>query len=163
VKLSTLNKRLATVATVSAIAVAGTGALVPASAQAAPTYWTFKNTKTGTCLTAGTSGVAFLGTCNGSSYQQWDWLGNSSNGDNQLLSRATGLCLATDHKNSLNAVWTSSCNWVDGQRWYYNAATKRMFSYLSGYLMSSPDSAGVYVADDSRTWLDYMAWDGSHT
>jgi hypothetical protein len=167
VNISRLNKRLAVVA--AAVAAAGTGALVPSSAQAA-TYWKFQNTKTGNCLTGGDDGAAFLSPCvSGNVNQQWMWTGGdtASTPYNRLENAATTWCLATDYKTERNAVWTTkACSWADnGQRWNYSGTNKGIKSKLGTLLRSNPGSVAVYgsIQNDYLSYMDYTYWNGSHT
>jgi hypothetical protein len=144
--------------------VAGTGALFPASAQAAPTYWTFQNHRFETCLTAGQSGSAFATTCNlDSHYQQWDWVGDA--GFKQLRNRATGRCLMTDNKTSVNAVWTSACDSSAlGQKWWYFADTYTLQGLLGDgddSLLRTSDTKDAVYATRGRSEADsYYNWWG---
>ncbi|MEU4212757.1 ricin-type beta-trefoil lectin domain protein [Streptomyces sp. NPDC026206] len=159
------TRRLATVTAAGAI-VAGAALLFPASAQAAPTYWTFKNGQFGTCLTAGVTDAAYATVCNGGSHQQWDWIGVS--GDyNQLKNRATGRCLMTDNKSALNKVWMSTCNSsATGQQWRYDAAAYKIQGLPGGrndsLLRTSRTKDAVYSTQDRTEDDAYYIWKGSH-
>jgi hypothetical protein len=171
--INRLKKRMSAASAVVALA-AGFALLPPASAEAAPVYWTFRNLRVGNddqCLTGGkindrgTSSV-FLTTCNGSNYQQWDWRGTDTVDPSylQLQNKATGLCLATDNKSfHNNAVWASSCDWRDGMRFHYEASTHLN---LICSLLPSPsvcltgrESGAVYSDVDTDI---YAQWRGSH-
>ncbi|MGW3949418.1 RICIN domain-containing protein [Streptomyces sp. NPDC004752] len=139
------------------IAAAAVSVLAAPPAQAAATYWQFKSIETGTCLTGGTSGVAWASACTGSQNQQWDWVGDSSGADYpQLKNRATGLCLATDKATNFNAVWTSTCTWTLGQRWNFEATTGQFTSALGQALKAYSDGS-LHTVPGS-----YQAWDGWH-
>ncbi|RKN41170.1 hypothetical protein [Streptomyces hoynatensis] len=87
------------------------------SASAATTYWSFDNAVRG-CLTAGTSGVVFETACSAqNAFQDWQWIGSA---DDHLQNLATGLCLTTDDKSDVNAVWQGDCNASEhGQSWSF--------------------------------------------
>jgi hypothetical protein len=157
------------------------GVPLPASAETAasiPTYWTFSNLWVGngnTCLTGGNilsngTAHAFMSTCNGSSFQQWDWRGaepESPYPSLELQNKATGLCLATDHKSyDGNAVWVSSCDWSDGRRfsWMSNGAG---YHYLMSRLqnpnvfLTPRENGAVYANNTADSAMD--SWIGSHS
>ncbi|MFB7338237.1 hypothetical protein ACFC00_42610 [Streptomyces adustus] len=158
------NVRCGAVALIIAFA-AGTGIVIPTGAQAAPTYWTFHNFRFNTCLTGGDSGTAFGTLCNGADRQDWDWVGS---GDwKQLKNRETGLCLMTDNKTDVNAVWTSSCNSAaDGQRWYYTANLFRLQGMLGSgnesLVRTSDVKDAIYATDGGQVEETYYQWDGLH-
>ncbi|MFD9001412.1 RICIN domain-containing protein [Streptomyces sp. NPDC059582] len=147
--------------------VAGAGLLFPASAQAAPTYWTFTNGRFSTCLTAGDTGTAFATSCVGSTRQQWDWVSDGPGSSQALKNRNTGLCLMTDNKTNTNAVWMSTCNGSAGQWWYYDAATRCLNNILGGegdgYLRTDEVVRdAVYATDFGQTDDSYFHWFGTH-
>ncbi|GAA2428877.1 hypothetical protein GCM10010191_47570 [Actinomadura vinacea] len=154
-RIPTLRKRAVTTATLGIAGVAAASVMAAPPAQAAAVYWQFKSAY-GTCLTAGRTEVAFASSCNGSSYQQWDWV-HDSNGETyaQLKNRATGRCLATDNKNNANAVWTSDCVWRDGQRFHYNQPSGFFTNIWSKKLRAESDGA-------VRAGLELAYWDGWH-
>ncbi|MFG1811590.1 hypothetical protein [Streptomyces sp. NPDC049040] len=172
-------RRFGAVVTAFAAAVA-LGVLVPASAEAAaqiPTYWTFSNSMVGngnTCLTGGNiqsngTAHAFMATCNGSFFQQWDWRGSddSTYPALELQNKATGLCLATDHKSyDGNAVWVSRCDWSDGRRFMWMSAGGG-YHYLLANLnlpnvfLTPRESGAVYANNTSDAYMD--SWVGSHS
>ncbi|WP_052852883.1 RICIN domain-containing protein [Streptomyces avicenniae] len=112
----------------TALAVAFVGASAPLSTASAPstasginTHWRFTNEATGDCLAGEASGAVTLnGPCNRVKHE-WDWITSDAwEGGNLLMNAETGLCLTTDNKTSLNAVWTSTCNpAAPGQRWHW--------------------------------------------
>ncbi|NUP23124.1 MAG: ricin-type beta-trefoil lectin domain protein [Streptomyces sp.] len=161
--------RLATVTALSTLAV-GAGMIFPSSAQAA-TYWTFENGAWNTCLTAGDSGVAYHTTCQGSNRQQWDWVGSGHGQYLQLKNRETGKCLTTDFKNSVNAVWTSTCGAAPDQWWYYRGSDRALYNEgegngSTGFLRTSPtERDAVYTSSlaGSPVAGSYFTWIGSHT
>jgi hypothetical protein len=163
------------------VAAACFGILVPAPAEAAaqiPTYWTFSNLWVGngnTCLTGGqilSNGTAhaFMSTCNGSNFQQWDWRGadpGSTYPALELQNKATGLCLATDHKSwDGNAVWVSSCDWSDGRRFMWMSSGGG-YHYLMANLdlpnvfLTPRENGAVYANNTSDSATD--SWIGSHS
>ncbi|SDM98875.1 Cytolethal distending toxin A/C domain-containing protein [Streptomyces sp. cf386] len=156
--------RLATVTALSTLAV-GAGMIFPSSAQAA-TYWTFKNERFGTCLTAGDSGTAYATLCQGWNRQQWDWVGDGPGNFMQLKNRETGKCLVTDNKSDVNAVWLGTCNAVNGQWWYYAADTQGIFNNLGGpndgHLRTSNNPDAVYATDAGQEPASYYTWTGTH-
>lgn len=153
-------KRLAVVAALGAVITGATAT----TAQAAPTYWKFKNRYTGDCLTAGTSGKAYMAGCSSSTYQQWDWVGSGLY--QQVKNRATGRCLMTDYKTEVNAVWTSACKSVNGQRWHYFGNTEMFYNQGNGsntaLRTSSPSSAAVYACKLCNGWETALEWIGTH-
>ncbi|GHE45242.1 hypothetical protein GCM10018785_13610 [Streptomyces longispororuber] len=161
--------RLATVAAVGAL-VTGAGILAPATAEAAPSYWTFKNHRFNTCITAGDGDTAYGTHCQGWKRQQWDWIGGSHGIYHQLKNRETGKCLTTDFENPVNAVWTSACDTNKHQWWYYDADRKLLYNAKSGggstgFLRTSdvPDALYTSSYQDSPIGDAYFKWDGSHT
>ncbi|MEU6064673.1 hypothetical protein ABZ864_09265 [Streptomyces sp. NPDC047082] len=154
--------RLAAIATIGALATSA-AVLLPAPAQAAPTYWTFQNFRFHTCLTAGDSGSAYATLCNNADRQDWDWIGS---GDwKQLKNRYTGRCLMTDNKTNVNAVWTSTCNSSElGQQFYYTANLFRLQGRLGGgnesLLRTSDVKDAVYSTDAGQVDETYYQWDG---
>ncbi|WP_329527209.1 RICIN domain-containing protein [Streptomyces sp. NBC_01462] len=156
--------RLATLA-VSAL-IAGAGLLAPTSAQAATTYWTFENQRFGTCLTAGDSTSVFATACHTSSTRQnWDWVGSGHGSYHQLKNQETGLCLMTDNKTSVNAVWQSDCiTGAAGQWWYYDEDSWSIFNELNGapFLRTSDVKDAVYCTDLNQTTPSYYDWNGYH-
>jgi hypothetical protein len=158
--------RLATVTALSSLAV-GAGMILPSSAQAAPTYWQFQNSRFGTCLTAGDSGSAYATVCQGWNRQQWDWIGDGA-WYKQLRNRETGKCLMTDAKSDINAVWTSDCNSsATGQMWYYDSADFELYANVGGvtggYLRTSDIKDAVYTSQRNTSIADsYYTWFGTH-
>jgi hypothetical protein len=108
----------------------------PVAASAKATYWTFKNKKTGTCLTAGKVdngkdkyGKAFLRACprNGSDYQKWDWVEVDGYPDYKYLkNKRTGLCLTARIKK----VETAKClaRYSDEQGWLLKTQGPHLFN-----------------------------------
>jgi uncharacterized membrane protein len=167
--LTKIGRRLATFAVVSMLAATATTALATPAA-AAPTYWKFKNIETQECLTSGVKGgpddaptaSVYVRSCVGSNYQEWDWIHAGTY--KRLKNRKTQLCLMTDHKNSVNAVWLSKCGAAGddngptaGQRWAWTG-NKRLENYISGALRTSPTQGAVYAADDF--FDDRCDWSG---
>ncbi|MDD1063242.1 RICIN domain-containing protein [Streptomyces cocklensis] len=153
---TSLRKRAVSAASVAVLGAAVASVMAASPAQAAAVYWQFKSIETGTCLTGGTSGVAWASSCTGSSNQQWDWVGDSGGADfPQLKNRATGQCLATDDKSNVNAVWTSSCTWTDGQRWGYNATTQQFGSALGEALKAYSDGSLHTVPGSYQAWVGW--------
>jgi hypothetical protein len=155
--------RLAAVTAIGTL-VAGAGLMFPSSAQAA-TYWTFKNERFGTCLTAGDSGSAYATLCQGWNRQQWDWVGDGPGSYMQLKNRETGKCLVSDNKSDTNAVWMGTCSAVNGQWWYYDAATKGIWNNLGfggdGHLRTSRVKDAVYATDRDQEADSYYNWTGT--
>ncbi|MFJ7075896.1 hypothetical protein [Streptomyces sp. NPDC098781] len=156
--------RLATVTAVSALAM-GAGLVLPSTAQAAPAYWQFQNEEFRTCLTGG-SGSAFATNCNGSDRQDWDWVGGGT--WKQLKNRETGLCLMTDNKTDVNAVWTSGCDSsATGQLFYYRADNKLLQGLLGGsdesLVRTSDVRDAVYASDAGQVTGSYYRWTGTHS
>lgn len=148
----------------SALTLATTATLSPASA--APTYWEFKNTANGKCLTgSATTTAVWVSTCNDGQQQQWDWVG--SNTYKLLKNRASGRCLTSDSKSLNNAVWTSSpCDSsVNGQLWWFSGNdTKILADRWSDWLRTSPSgSDAVYATSETSTYADWAEWTGYHT
>lgn len=112
---------------------------------------TFKSLAYGTCLTAGSSGVAYATGCNGSSYQKWAWLDNQSY--TNLWNQATGRCLATDNATSLNATWTSSCLGVDGQKFHFDSSTG-LFTDIWGKKLRAESNGGVVAGTQLAYWYN---------
>nr|WP_238427372.1 RICIN domain-containing protein [Streptomyces adustus] len=156
--------RLATVA--AGALIAGAGLLAPTSAQAASTYWTFKNVQYGTCLTAGDSGSAYSTTCVGSNRQQWDWVGDGHSSYHMLKNRETGKCLRTDGVSNVNAVWTSTCDTdADYEWWYYNGDDRVLYVQPGGLDFLSTSSTvkdAVYSQGLDLSNLNLFKWVGTH-
>ncbi|MEU2564032.1 ricin-type beta-trefoil lectin domain protein [Streptomyces longispororuber] len=156
--------RLATVAAAGALATAA-AILTPASAQAAPSYWTFKNWEFHTCLTAGDSGSAYATSCSDSARQQWDWVG--SDHFQLLKNRKTGKCLTSDGKsdatNGQNSVWTTDCDKAIG--WHYGGDTRWLQNNVGdwdhGFLRTSDVRDAVYTSGKNQVGPDYYKWTGT--
>ncbi|WP_405795284.1 RICIN domain-containing protein [Streptomyces sp. NBC_01506] len=107
----------------TALAVAFVGASSSLStASGINTHWRFTNQVTGDCLAGEAAGAVKLdGPCNTVKHE-WDWITSDAwEGGNLLMNAKTGLCLTTDNKSSLNAVWASKCNAnAPGQRWRWD-------------------------------------------
>lgn len=156
--------RMAAVGVISGLTAAA-GLMFPASAQAAPTYWTFQNARFGTCLTGSDSGTAYGTLCQGWERQQWDWTGSGHGGYHQLKNRVTGQCLTTDFVNKVNAVWTSACDTNKSQWWFYDGDSKFLFNEGSssaslGYLRASDVKDAIYTSsyagnDIPTTWFQW--------
>jgi hypothetical protein len=161
-RIRELPSRLAVVAALGAVVTGATAT----TAQAAPTYWKFKNHATGKCLTAGTGTKAYMANCSGSTYQQWDWVGSTFY--KQVKSRATGRCLVTDYKTNVNAVWTGTCKSVRGQRWRYFGNTNMFYNEGNGSnfaLRTTTGSASAVYAcyyTGCDGWGTYLEWTGTH-
>ncbi|GAA5183095.1 hypothetical protein GCM10023322_21540 [Rugosimonospora acidiphila] len=157
-----LRNRLSMTAALAVVAM-GALSLPAAPASAAPIYWSFRNTFTGKCLTAGVSngrtGKAYVATCTYGASQEWDWV-NGVKGDEELRSKATGLCLDTDNKSATNTVWTSSCGlFSDGEYYSYSHDLR---SDLGTHLRTDPhDASAVYATRSKATDGAYFAWTGS--
>ncbi|MEO3868591.1 hypothetical protein ABGB18_07165 [Nonomuraea sp. B12E4] len=159
--IDALRKRVLTVS-LGLVSVAAASALAASPAHADPdgaeaaVWWTFKGSGYGTCLTAGDTQVAFATACNGGPHQQWDWI-HDSNGEPspQLMNRATGRCLATDNASGLNAVWTSTCAWGNGQRFSYDYATGNLNSVYGTKVRAESDGA-------VRAGSSFYYWYASH-
>ncbi|CAG7597500.1 RICIN domain-containing protein [Actinacidiphila bryophytorum] len=157
-KLRTLTQR-STTASLGIAAAVATTILVAPQAQAAPTYWQFKSAATGTCLSAGTTGVTFASTCTGATNQQWDFVTNDPSGYNELKNRLTGQCLDTYNGSSVNGTTMDPCTWKGGQRWH--------FDYTTGSFTSALTWGGVNLklrAEGTRIFAgqEPAAWDGWH-
>jgi hypothetical protein len=163
-------------AVVSALSllVVAAGTVMSATPAQASDYWALKNSHTGTCLTGGSAsnGTAsvYVTTCNGSYYQQWHYLplDGDTNDYHQLQNLATGLCLRTDHKTTVNAVWNTTCSKSsqpsDDQLWHHDySSSGGLYSryWYGGHLRTS-DRVGAVYSDqlDNRPEIpwSYYAW-----
>lgn len=158
-KIRALSPRRALTTSLGAAAVVAATFVVAPQAQAA-TYWQFKSYSYGTCLTAGTSGVAFVSTCSGSAYQQWDFVTSYSDGYNELRNRATLTCLATDDKTDENAIWMTTCSPAPGLGMRFNYFYPDRFTSAYGTNMH-PASNGAVHTDNKNVAASY--WDGWHS
>ncbi|MGW5188085.1 ricin-type beta-trefoil lectin domain protein [Kribbella sp. NPDC004138] len=167
---TTVRKRLGS--TVAATVLVGGAVIVSASPAQAIVYYTVKNVHSHTCLTAGakqSNGAAsvFVASCNGSTSQQWTQSGSDSANFHLLKNRATGLCLMTDHKSHVNAVWASGCDITQlDQVWQHD------FTSSGGYIVNrrdyitkirtSPRAGAVYADDTDQTEWSYFQWTYSY-
>ncbi|WP_329173298.1 ricin-type beta-trefoil lectin domain protein [Streptomyces sp. NBC_01477] len=137
------------------------------SASAADDYWVIGSLYLGYgngCLTASaTTNAVFTHTCEGWQAQDWEWVGiANSRGEQRLVSRTRGMCLATDNKSDRNAVWLSSCDTTAGQYWKWDNANQYLRSnwtfgaHDQTLRASSPGSGSVYSSgvQNDETYLD---------
>ncbi|WP_433174452.1 RICIN domain-containing protein [Actinoallomurus sp. CA-150999] len=132
-------------------------------------YWTFKNKKTLTCLTAGKGKTAFVAKCNGSSYQKWYWDGSGSIGKYKLLrNKATKRCLETAESEvaKYNKVSTQTCGaggWNEGDAWRLTSHGTRLEASAFGggygpYLQASPKKGALRAGDIFPEGRPYANW-----
>ncbi|WP_052849600.1 RICIN domain-containing protein [Streptomyces avicenniae] len=158
--------RPAFVAAFAALLLVCSGAL--STANAAPTYWTFKSQGNGKCLTASSSSSVWVASCSGATSQQWDWVGPGVGAYHQLKNRATGQCLRTDGRTARNAVWTTVCDHYqgEGQHWSYQSGVLFTYSYNTQLRTTPSGTAAVYTSDMTSATDDiplaHYEWRGTH-
>lgn len=136
--------RRAVVAAVAMLTVGAGGALATAPAEAV-TYGRLINARTGTCLTAGDSGVVFVSRCTGNIHQQWRGGARNPSGFHLVVNRATGKCLSTDYRTTVNAVWLGSCVMNSGKLWKYsNSSGTLLNGDQHSHLRTSSRAGAVY-------------------
>lgn len=156
--------RRAAVSAASVVLLAA-GAAVSSTPAHAAAYSAYKNTHSGTCLTAGKTGSVFVSRCNGSSYQQWAVGAGDSYGYYQVKNRATGKCLMTSYAHTVNSVWASDCRVTKAQLWRWGGPSGDFVNRdLVSFLRTSPRAGAVYSDknDDSFAW-SYYDWQLSYS
>ncbi|WP_238155711.1 RICIN domain-containing protein [Kribbella soli] len=134
------------------------GALTAAPAQAV-SYRPLMNVHTGTCLTAGDSGVVFVSRCTGNTHQQWTAGAKNASGFYLLRNRATGKCLSTDYRTRVNAVWVGSCVMNSGKLWKFNSSSGDFLNGdLNSNLRTSSRAGAVYSDYNHDLDSSYYRW-----
>lgn len=139
----------------------GVGAIVSASPAQAASYWTAKNQRSGTCLTAGLGRSVFVSKCSRSTYQQWHTTGDPQYGFYLIQNRATGLCLTTGYRYDVNAVWQSACTKTRERRWSVGDTNGAIFNRdLESNVRTSPRAGAVYSDkhDNFHGDWNYYRW-----
>jgi hypothetical protein len=88
-----------------------------------------------------------------------------------LRNQYSNRCLVTDHKNAVNAVWTTLCargDVPDGMRWRPGDGPNSrilLLSYLGpdggAALRTSPNRISIYTDDYSESdWAEWRAFPG---
>ncbi|WP_129843710.1 RICIN domain-containing protein [Streptomyces sp. RFCAC02] len=169
----TRHRRSVIVAGLAALLLALSGTL--STASAATTYWTFKSSHNGRCLTGSSSGAVWVASCNGGSSQQWDWVGTGRSYLGQsyhmLKNRAAGECLMTDFKTDRNSVWLSACDGDEVGLWWSNDVPNQLdlYSSTNSLRVSPSGSDAVYTSDwlvdENAYGIPYSShsWSRSHT
>ncbi|MGW6600916.1 hypothetical protein [Streptomyces sp. NPDC055036] len=143
----------------SALMLAVSGALTPASAA---THWSYASGHTSMCLSAMTNGDKVTTfDCNPRNNQQrWYWGSESNSWQGHTMKRlvnvATGACLTTDDKTELNGVWLAPCGNRSGQFW--TADDKRIQNQNGNFLTNDSyylHTVREYTDSPIFRWIGY--------
>ncbi|MET7483301.1 hypothetical protein [Streptomyces sp. NPDC005538] len=152
----------------AALVLAVTGSMSTASAT---TYWVYKNSYEGNCLTASTvTDNVWSGSCDQSVGTYWFW-GSETWYDvstqrtyRRLVSRGTGDCLTTDQKTNTNAVWMSPCGGGNGYQ-FWNADYDELRNLDGDELRTSANGDAVYSTPWGQSGIELArwTWNGTHS
>ncbi|MFJ5674243.1 RICIN domain-containing protein [Streptomyces sp. NPDC093097] len=148
-----MNLSKARIATGSVfLATALAGGVAMAGPAAAASSGVLKNVSTGYCLD-GNGGSAYVGKCNGGSYQKWS-LAKNSDGTYKIYN-GTGKCLDS---NTTPNIYMGGCNSGSFQKWKLSggASGYRIQNLATGFCVDSNATPRLYMSKCNAG--NYQRW-----